>query len=80
MGNKKSKNGAELQKMEHNCNYVIENLMDVSKQENKELTDQFLQECKNGVLDKETFIKFYKKLFKDAEDSEEYCELVFNGI
>jgi hypothetical protein len=42
--------------------------------------EDFKSECKNGELNRKSFVRFYKELLpKKSEDSEKYCEFVFNG-
>ncbi len=52
---------------------------DFSREKILEWFDEFKAECKDGLLDKKAFIKFYKELLPNTGTSDEFASYVFKG-
>ncbi len=76
MGNNQTSTNVEL---------TQENLAMLARQTNlstakvAEWFEDFKSECKNGELDKKSFVRFYRELLPHKKDSEKFCEFAFNG-
>jgi Ca2+-binding EF-hand superfamily protein len=80
MGNKQTSSISEKNKLTDANIDMLVTQTNLSREKIVEWFKDFKFECKNGDLDKKSFIRFYKEMLPHKNDPEKFCEFVFNGL